>query len=166
MASDAPSPQREITPSGVPPSIPQKRALADDDHTPAVSSPLNPDGKPSQRVQIQTPEEGQAAMSREKRTKKDSLKKRESKGTAAGNTESSRATPDRKVQKDVPPVELAPLRYKLPLPKPTDFEPPRGPVFISHHVIQDLDGKTVEFLEPSDQCVFTPQPKVTTARRC
>ncbi|KAK0743722.1 hypothetical protein B0T18DRAFT_330044 [Schizothecium vesticola] len=151
MASDAPSPQRENTPSGVPPSIPQKRALADDDHTPAISSPLNPDGKPAQRVQIQTPEEGQAAMSREKRTKKDSLKKRESKGTAAGNTDSARATPDRKVQKDVTLVELAPLRYKLPLPKPTDFEPPRGPVFTSHHVIQDLDGKTVEFLEPSDQ---------------
>ena len=90
-------------------------------------------------------------MSREKRTKKDSLKKRESKGAGAVNSESSRATPDRKVQKDVQPAELAPLRYKLPLPKPTDFEAPKGPVFTSHHEIQDLDGKIVEFLEPQDQ---------------
>lgn len=145
-------PQREQTPSGatLPPSIPQKRAV-DDDHNPAVSSLLNPDTKPSQRVQVQTPDEVQTTVSREKRTKKDSLKKRESKGAAPGLPDSSRATPDPKAQREIPPEEMAPLRYKLAPPKPSDFEQARGPVFTSHHEVQDPEGKTIEFLETSEQ---------------
>jgi COMPASS component BRE2 len=84
-------------------------------------------------------------MAREKRTKKDSLKKRESKGAP----ESARATPDRK-QREAP-GELAPNRYKLAHPKPTDFELSRGPVFTSHHEVQDPEGRTIEFVETSDQ---------------
>lgn len=153
MATDSGSPQREPTPSGpaLPSAIPQKRAL-DDDHSPAVSSPLNPEVKPMQRVQVQAPEEGQAAVGREKRTKKDSLKKRESKGAAAAaGPDSSRATPDRKLHRDTPPGELAPLRYKLAPPKPSDFEQPRGPVFTSHHEVRGPDGQTIEFCETSEQ---------------
>ncbi|KAL2264356.1 hypothetical protein VTK26DRAFT_5782 [Humicola hyalothermophila] len=84
-------------------------------------------------------------MAREKRTKKDSLKKRESKGAGS---DSSRATPDPKQK--VPPGELAPIRYKLAQPKPTDFELSRGPVFTSHHEVQDSEGRTIEFFETSD----------------
>ena len=132
--------------------LPQKRVL-DDDHSPAVSSPLNPDVKPMQRVQVQAPnEEGQVAISREKRAKKDSLKKRESKGAAAIVPDiNSRSTPDRKVQRDAGPGEIAPLRYKLAPPKPSDFEQSRGPVFTNPHQVQSPDGRTVEFLETSEQ---------------
>lgn len=140
MASDAPSPQREPTPSAPASSLPQKRTL-EDDHIPAVSSPLNPEPR-AQKVQIQ--DDGQA-MAREKRTKKESLKKRESKG----GPDSARATPDPKPRE--PPGELAPIRYKLAHPKPTDFEPSRGPVFTSHHEVQDPEGKPIEFHETSDQ---------------
>ncbi|KAK3307560.1 uncharacterized protein B0T15DRAFT_182357 [Chaetomium strumarium] len=141
MASDAASPQREPTPSAVPPSVPQKRAL-EDDHLPAVSSPLNREAKAA-KVQVQIPDDSQA-MARERRTKKDSLKKRESKGAP----DSARATPDPKHKE--PPGELAPMRYKLAQPKPTDFELSRGPVFTSHHEVKDADGRTIEFFETSD----------------
>jgi COMPASS component BRE2 len=141
MASNAPSPQREPTPSA-PSSIPQKRAL-EDDHSPAVSSPLNPEPKP-QKPQVQIQDDSQV-MAREKRTKKESLKKREAKGAP----DSSRATPDPKQRE--PQGELAPNRYKLAHPKPTDFEVSWGPVFSSRHDVQDNEGRTIEFLETSDQ---------------
>jgi COMPASS component BRE2 len=147
MASDAASAKREPTPSAMPPSIPQKRAL-EDDHLPAVSSPLNPEAKMA-KAQVQIQDDGHA-MAREKRTKKDSLKKRESKGAP----DSARATPDPKYPKQKEPAgELAPMRYKLAQPKPTDFELSRGPVFTSHHEVKDPDGKSIEFFETSDQYV-------------
>jgi hypothetical protein len=69
------SPQREATPSNPTPisTLPQKRAL-EDDYQPAVSSPLNPDFKPSKP-------QDEAALARERapRAKKESLKKREPK---------------------------------------------------------------------------------------
>ncbi|KAK4142398.1 uncharacterized protein C8A04DRAFT_38344 [Dichotomopilus funicola] len=144
MASEASSPQREPTLSTLPPSLPQKRAL-EDDHSPAVSSPLNPEPK-SQKFQVQI--EDTQAMPREKRTKKETLKKRESKGAGAGGADSARATPDPK-QREAP-GEMAPNRYKLAHPKPTDFELSRGPVFVPHHEVQDPEGKTIEFVETSD----------------
>ncbi|KAL2148529.1 hypothetical protein VTH82DRAFT_2083 [Thermothelomyces myriococcoides] len=140
MASETASPQREPTPSSLHSTLPQKRSL-EDDHSPAVSSPLNPEPKP-QKVQVQA-EESQAT-GREKRAKKDSLKKREAKGTS----DSARATPDPKQQE--PPEELGPVRYKLAHPKPADFELSRGPVFTSHHEVQDPEGRTIEFFETSD----------------
>ncbi|KAL2158600.1 hypothetical protein VTH06DRAFT_4082 [Thermothelomyces fergusii] len=143
MASEAASPQREPTPSSLPSSsLPQKRSL-EDDHSPAVPSPLNPEPK-APKAHVQT-EESQAT-GREKRAKKDSLKKRESKGAAA--SDSARATPDPKQHE--PPEELGPVRYKLPPPKPADFEPARGPVFASHHEVRDPEGRTIEFFETSD----------------
>lgn len=96
-------------------------------------------------------------MAREKRTKKESLKKRESKAATnpAGVAESSRATPDlkvpRKTLKNVPPAEMAPARYILPLPKSTDFEPARGPTLVSHHEVTGPDGERIEFLETTEQ---------------
>ena len=152
MASEAGTPQREPTPTGtgLPSSIPQKRAI-EDDHAPAVSSPLNPDVKAISKVQVQAPDDT-PGMSREKRTKKDSLKKRESKGAAAGASESSRVTPDPK-GKDSSAADLAPMRYKIAHPKPIDFEPPRSALFTSHHEVLDADGRTIEFCETSEQYV-------------
>ena len=151
MATDGVASQRDSPPTAAPPpsSIPQKRAL-EDVHSPAVSSPLNPEVKTPARVQVQAPDEA-SSTAREKRTKKESLKKRESKGGANGN-DSTRATPDPNQQDvEIPLSGLCPMRYKLAPPKPTDFDPPRGPVFSSHHVVQDPDGRDIEFFETSDQ---------------
>ncbi|CCC13276.1 hypothetical protein SMACR_07055 [Sordaria macrospora] len=151
MASDVGSPRREQTPSGAATTIPQKRAL-EDDHSPAVPSPLNPENKAAPKVQIQAPEETQqaAVLNREKRTKKDSFKKREAKA-AAGGSDSSRATPDPKQQHKEPSInELLPARYKLAPPKLTDFEPARGPVFNSHHEVQGPEGETIEFFDATE----------------
>lgn len=95
-------------------------------------------------------------MVREKRTKKETLKKRESKGVSTpGGGESSRATPDpkgpKKTQKNVPPTEISPARYILPLPKATDFEPARGPTLVPHHAVAGPDGEQIEFLETTEQ---------------
>lgn len=99
------SPKREAS---VPASsIPPKRAF-DDDHQPAVSSPLNPDSTQPQR---------------NVRAKKESLKKRESKGTSLP---SDRATPDPKVKPKVE-VHATPFRYKLAAPLPGDFKASNGP---------------------------------------
>ncbi|RQM06623.1 hypothetical protein DH86_00001262, partial [Scytalidium sp. 3C] len=144
MSSGAPSPQRDTTPTIPPtPSIPQKRVL-EDDHQPAVSSPLNPDFKAVK----------QEDAPRAARTKKESLKKRESKGATLG-PDSARATPDPRSSPQKPshsrkPSVLGPVRYKLPPPKPADFEPPRGPVFAPSFTKQAPDGSEIQFNETSD----------------
>ncbi|KAI1126294.1 hypothetical protein F5Y10DRAFT_245300 [Nemania abortiva] len=155
-------PKRQVTPVPLPvlpiSSIPQKRAL-EDDHAPPISSPLNPN--PSSQQSHDDP----ATTSREKpaRTKKETLKKRESKGGigggigagagggAGGNggTDSSRATPDPKI-KDRVPSESSPLRFKLAPPKPSDFDPARGPIFTHHHDIPAPDGAVLQFFETSE----------------
>jgi len=177
------TPKRETTPSNATPisSLPQKRPL-DEDHAPNVPSPLNPNNTNNNSpvpIQISatalnptaiaatstgTPErkgtpgkdEGMA-QTRSVRTKKDSLKKRESKG----GVDSARATPDPKVP-EVPSSYL-PARYRLGAPKPSDFEPAKGPVFIPHHTIQlpRESGGEVEFCETSEQYVLPILSAVT-----
>lgn len=149
------TPKREPTPSSTPmASIPQKRAL-EEDHAPSVSSPLNPEPKPaapdSKVPKPQPTDDAPPATTRDKpvRTKKESLKKRESKGLGP-EAASGRATPDPK-GKDVPPSTSSPLRYKLAPPKPSDFERPKGPVFTPHHQVEGLDGKPIQFYETSEQ---------------
>ncbi|CRK47503.1 hypothetical protein BN1723_020310, partial [Verticillium longisporum] len=98
------------------------------------------------------------AHTRDKRAKKESYKKRESKVTFGGD--SNRGTPDPKGKSKNAPSrdkeepsssESGPLRYKLPAAKQTDFDPPRGPVFISHHEVPSLDGQgKIAFFETSD----------------
>ncbi|TPX12005.1 uncharacterized protein E0L32_007308 [Thyridium curvatum] len=226
----------------LPSSLPQKRALVEDDHAPAVKSPLNPDSKipkaqtpipppsipaqataraptpsarastpsaraptpsaraptpsaraptpsaraptpstvpppaavptpvapvaapaPSAPVQTPVPPPAPAAappadetpsMAREKRTKKESLKKRESKGALAG-VDSARATPEpRRRDPRSAGGEALPMRYKLNGPiKPSDFDQAQGPVFRSHHEEEGPNGETIEFFEPSEQPV-------------
>lgn len=100
-------------------------------------------------------------MAREKRVKKETLKKRESKAasTPGGIVEPARATPDprqtKRSLKNVPPPEMAPARYILPLPKSTDFEPARGPMLVNHHEVTGPDGGRIEFLETQEQLVDT-----------
>lgn len=124
-------------------SVPQKRAL-EDDHQPSIPSPLNPEF-PRQR------DDAPAARDRAARAKKESFKKRESKGPN-GATE-SRATPDPKSPSKQRPSEshLAPMRYKLAIPKIADFSVPQGPTFIPHHTIDGPDGQRIEFQEAQDQ---------------
>ncbi|PBP15805.1 Ash2-trithorax family protein [Diplocarpon rosae] len=137
----------ETTPAILPPasSIPQKRAL-EDDHIPAVSSPLNPDFK------AKAQDDAPFARDRVARAKKESLKKRESKAGPAALDTNARATPDPKAntkskkKKDVP----APMRYKLPPPKTTDFEAPRGPTFIPAHKKPHPKGPDIQFHETTD----------------
>ncbi|KAI5463133.1 COMPASS complex protein [Mariannaea sp. PMI_226] len=145
-SSEIGSPKRESTPTIVPlSSIPQKRAL-DEGHSPAVPSPLNPEVKPSSDS-LAPDDAAQAARSKSARTKKETLKKRESKGV---NIDSARATPDPKATKQSEHLESGPLRYKLAPPKLADFDPPRGPVMTPHHEITISNGGTVEFFETSD----------------
>ncbi|KAI0414543.1 hypothetical protein F5X98DRAFT_244369 [Xylaria grammica] len=177
MATSDDLPKRQITP--VPPPqlpvgvVPQKRVL-EDDHAPPISSPLNPNPNPNSNSNSNSnpnsnpvssanlnllnpqPHDDTAAMAREKpaRTKKDTLKKRESKAgagtsTAGASTDSSRATPDPKT-KDPVPSESSPLRYKLAPPKPSDFDPSRGPVFAYHHEVPSPDGSLLQFFETSE----------------
>ena len=109
--------------AGTTPTVPQKRpfGLDEEQHVPAVSSPLNPDFA-NARTRKQPP--------REQREKKESLRKREAKGVEGTRHD----TPDvpsqgEKAKKSVPAaIVLSPIRYKLAPPKPTDFDPPRAPV--------------------------------------
>lgn len=143
MASEVGSPKREPTPTASLSSIPQKR-VHDDDHSPAVPSPLNPEVKPSD---IQPSDEpSHTSRSKPSRTKKDTLKKREAKGR-----DSSPVTPDPRAAKEPIQSESGPLRYKLAPPKLSDFDPPRGPVMVSHHQVTNPDGQVVEFGETSEQ---------------
>lgn len=145
MSSDVEAPKREPTPAASLASIPQKRAL-DEGHGPAVSSPLNPEVKPSES---QPPEDAsQPNRPKPARVKKDSLKKREAKGG-----DSAPGTPDPKASARPKPSESesGPLRYKLAPPKGSDFELPRGPVMTLHHDLTLHDGRCVGFFETSEQ---------------
>lgn len=117
---------RSSTPSSVAPKRPF--GLEDEQqHVPAVSSPLNPDFANART---------RKAPAREQREKKESLKKREAKGTDGART----GTPDaqshvKKLKKPPPsPTTLSPIRYKLAAPKSTDFDPPRAPIFTPTHM--------------------------------
>ncbi|OTB05500.1 hypothetical protein M426DRAFT_21815 [Hypoxylon sp. CI-4A] len=153
MATDVDLPKRQITPIPIPllpTSVPQKRPL-EDDHAPPVSSPLNPNPNPDIKPNKSQSHDDTVAMTREKpaRSKKESLKKRESK--AGAGADSSRATPDPKFKElQQLPNESSPLRYKLAPPKPSDFEPARGPVFTFHHEVPAPDGSTIKFYETSE----------------
>lgn len=146
-APTAPTPPFKVTP--IPPpqipqiatSIPQKRVAIEDDHAPAVGSPLNPDSKPVTKPPV-PPREETAMPPREKRTKKETLKKRESKGPLA--VESSRATPEpKRAKKNAKKDESIPVRYKLSGPvKSSDFDLAQGPVFRSHHEITLENGES------------------------
>ncbi len=123
------------------PSVASKRpfGLEDEQHVPAVSSPLNPDFANSRT---------RKAPVREQREKKESLKKREAKGVDGPRT----GTPDAQshAKKSKKPAQssttLSPIRYKLAAPKSTDFDPPRAPIFTPTHMRAQR-----QFFEGSEQ---------------
>ncbi|KAG5914033.1 hypothetical protein E4U42_000724 [Claviceps africana] len=126
-------------------SSPLKRAF-DDDHSPAVPSPLNPDVSTSE---LPPPDDtAHAKSSKPSRLKKDSFKKREARG-GGGGRDSSPAMPDHGPVKPFDNVD-SPLRYKLAPPKPSDFDLPRGPIMTLHHEIKGIGGQGIEFFETSD----------------
>jgi COMPASS component BRE2 len=131
--AEAQSPTRDLT-SGT--HVPQKRAL-EDDHAPAVSSPLNPEAKarPTRPPPVQ----------REQREKKETLKKREMSGRAS--------TPD---SKQKAPTTPSPMRYNIGPPKSTDFDPPRDPILVSHEPLpivayNPANSQQTELKRPADQ---------------
>ncbi|TAQ85227.1 hypothetical protein B7494_g6457 [Chlorociboria aeruginascens] len=148
--SEQSSPRRESIPTiPIPVSaLPHKRML-EDDHQPTVSSPLNPDFKAS-KIQ----DEVSSIRERIPRPKKETLKKRESKGGSLAPDSSARATPDPKASTSQRHKKnddvTAPLRYKLPPPKASDFEAPRGPIFIPAHTKASPSGSVIHFNETSD----------------
>ncbi|GAP82752.1 putative SPRY domain-containing protein [Rosellinia necatrix] len=166
MATNDELPKRQITPIPVPvlPStIPQKRVL-EDDHAPSIPSPLNP----NQNLNIQSYDDSNTiARDKPTRAKKESVKKRESKagvgigvgsaalngagggGSGGGSIDSSRATPDPKFGERIP-SESSPLRFKLAPPKPSDFDPARGPIFTHHHDVPTPDSSILPFFETSE----------------
>ena len=123
--ADAPPLRRGSTPSAA---TPTNRALGlnDEQHVPAISSPLNPAAATS-RAKIAVP-------IREQRDKKDSLKKREAKGTdtpqSARTDSQSHGRKSKKGAEKAPEkdVVLSPFKYPtIEPPRGSDFEPPNAP---------------------------------------
>lgn len=175
MTTDFPG-RRDGTPTGSSSSLPQKRALDDDNHAPAVSSPLNPDFRPPPRkdhilsTQSKSREgsapvasgAGSAAMPASKsgpgrgRPRKDA--QRPAKGALGVHglaPEPSSSSPQGPApearEKEVPAAEATPQRYKIPPPKPADFEPPREPQLNFHHELEGPEGNNIEFFETAEQ---------------
>lgn len=134
--SDAPPPVRAATPS----TVPLKRPL-EDDHAPSISSPLNPNAAASTKQPIV----------REKREKKDSLKKREAAGlvNAKGST-SEHAAKKQKLSDDTP-AQPSPTRYNHPLPKEGFHYHIKQSAFSSHEPEPFYAPNGVELKRPADQ---------------
>jgi COMPASS component BRE2 len=109
---------------------PLPAARIEDEHIPAVSSPLNPDAAAS-RTRTREQREKKAVVSPKVDASPNltdivmqTLKKRE---LADGETQG----PSKKAKKPVKdPSVLSPIRYRLPSPKPTDYDPPKAPTLI------------------------------------
>ncbi|KAL8682823.1 MAG: hypothetical protein Q9186_001152 [Xanthomendoza sp. 1 TL-2023] len=120
MATESPPRPRSATPSTIPPKRPLN--FDDEQHIPAVSSPLNPDATTSRT---------RKAPAREQREKKESLKKREAKGvdTTRSATPDTQTSTKKSKKVERPPDVVRPLRYYTKPPNPSDFDPPREPIF-------------------------------------
>lgn len=114
MADSQPQ-SRSHTPTSA---IPLRRPL-EEDHAPAVSSLLNPNSDTGVRAR-QT-----RAPPREQREKRETLKKREASANPRGST------PNVKTKKDQNEVD-SPMRYQVPEPKASDYDPPKDSLFASH----------------------------------
>lgn len=136
--ADAQPPSRSHTPTLAPP----LRRPLDEDHAPAVSSPLNPN--PSSDAPAR-PRPGVPPRERERREKRETLKKRE----ASGQTRAPTPNPKAKKQKRAPAA--SPMRYSIPEPRAADYNPPKDGVFVSHEPSALLapDGAT-ELRKPLD----------------
>lgn len=117
----------------------------DEDHAPAVPSPLNPDPAARPRP-VKAPQ-------REQREKRDSLKKREAQASSRGNT------PDIKAKNKLASVP-APLNYIVETEnlKAVDFEAPKDPAFVSHEPPLYTPDAQLELKRPLDQCAHPAIP--------
>lgn len=149
--ADSQTNSRANTPTIAPPI----RRPLEEDHAPAVSSPLNPKPDATSRARRPPP--------REQREKRETLKKRE----ASANTRGS--TPNPKSAQKEHVISHSPMRYNVPEPKPSDYDPPKDGIFASREPIPIIapDGHT-ELKKPVDHawnkkgfkythCVADPQ---------
>lgn len=136
MAEPQP-PSRGTTP-GLTPGVKRPH---EEDHVPAVPSPLNPDPVARSRPA--------KAPQREQREKRDSLKKREAQASSRGTT------PDIKVKNKLASAP-APLNYIVETEnlKLQDFEAPKAPAFISHEPPLFTPDGQLELKRPLDQYVL------------
>lgn len=135
MAESQPG-SRSNTPLTV---LPMKRQL-EEDHAPAVSSPLNPNPEAASRARSRPPP-------REQREKRETLKKREaaSQTHTRGNTPNPRTTS----KKDVVSADH-PMRYAIPEPKPADCDAPKHCILASHEPDPFVTPDGVELRKPVD----------------
>ncbi|KAI9671317.1 MAG: hypothetical protein M1831_004226 [Alyxoria varia] len=139
--------------SGTPSSIPLKRSL-EEDHTPTVSSPLNPDA----------PARGVRGNAREQREKKDSLKKREAAGIGKKTaSESSPSSNKKRKTGEKKPIALSPIRYNHPLPKDAYHYTDKDPLMASHEPEPFFAPGGVELKRPLDH---TENKKAYSYRHC
>ena len=112
----------------------------EDDHAPAISSPLNPNPDAGARARVRG--------GREQREKRETLKKRE----AASSIRAP--TPNKSKAAPAPPATPSPTRFGIPPPKLADYEAPKDGLFASHepHPFFTPDGQT-ELKKPVDQSV-------------
>ena len=134
---DAQPPLRASTPL-----IPAKRAL-EDDHTPSIPSPLNPDAAARPRPA--------RAQAREQREKKDSLKKRESVGVTRGSTPDQQNKKPKRKGSEVSLGVPSPIRYNHALPREAFHYSIREPLFASHEPEPFFAPDGTELKKPVDQ---------------
>ena len=129
--------QQSNSRSGTPSANPHLRRPLEEDHAPAVSSPLNPNPDGAARARPRAPP-------REQREKRETLKKRE----ASANTRAS--TPNPKQKKEQPSAD-SPMRYSIPEPRLSDYDAPKDGAFTSHepNPLYAPDGRS-ELKKPQD----------------
>lgn len=129
--------------AGTPSLVPTMRRPLEEDHAPAISSPLNPNPDAAARARPKAP-----PREREQREKRETLKKREASASTRASTPNANAKPTKKAR----PTADSPMRYSIPEPKATDYEPPKDSIFLSHEPspIFTPDGRT-ELKKPQDQ---------------
>lgn len=139
-----PPPSRSNTPTLAPP---MRRPL-EEDHVPAISSPLNPNPSSDAATRSRA---GIPPRERERREKRDTLKKREASGAGGTRANTPNPNPNPKAKKEKRPAADSPMRYSIPEPRAADYNPPRDGVFLPHEPtpLYAPDGVT-ELRKPQD----------------
>jgi COMPASS component BRE2 len=120
------------------PSLATMRRPLDDGHTPAVSSPLNPNLDAAARTRPK-------AAPREQREKRETLKKREASASTRASTPNPKTSKKERVSAD------SPMRYSIPEPRFTDYDPPKDGVLLSHEPAPIYaPNSNVELKKPHD----------------
>jgi COMPASS component BRE2 len=130
------------------PTAPPLRRTLDEDHVPAVSSPLNPNpvsaaAAAAAAVSLPIPDRPRPPP-REQREKRETLKKREASGHARAST------PAPKTKKPSRPAAEAPMRYSIPEPKASDYDAPKDGVFLPREPLPLHAPNGQELRKPQD----------------